>query len=151
MSALVGLALATSGCRPKSASDAPGTGWSPLVAAPDTVLLDTAGVEWTSSDARVWLRTPHPGPIAPGESTPRRVVAVETRHDVSCDRREVRDLEIRAVGLAGDIVGDSVVQPPSWIPAARHPALQRLLPALCERLSLLNPRGLHTLLGSDRP
>jgi len=109
---------------------------------PDTVLLDTARVEWVASDARVWLR------IEAARGSP---LAVETHHDVSCDRREIRDLEIRGVEVTGDVVQDSIVPAPAWIPASARPALQGVLPVLCARLSQLNPRGLHSLLGSDRP
>jgi hypothetical protein len=140
-----------SGCGPKSASDAPRAGWSLLAAGPDTVLLDTARVEWASSDARVWLRIRYPEPVPAREAPTGRIAAVETRQDVSCVRREVRDLEIRTVGATGEVVGDSVVLGPKWSPASAHPALQTLLPALCARLSQLHPRGLHNLLGSDRP
>jgi hypothetical protein len=142
-SALFGLVLALSGCRPEPAPDAPRARWSLLVAVPDTVLVDSAGVEWVSSDARVWLRRRH---AAPGS-----VAVVETKHDVSCERREIRDLAIRTVGVADEVVSDSAVLAPSWIPASAHPALRDLLPALCARLSQVNPRGLHNLLGSDRP
>ena len=144
ISALLGLGSALGGCRPRSAAEAPRPGWSLLVAAPDTVLLDTAGIEWTSSDARVWLRMQRPKPIG-------SIVAVETHHDVSCDRREIRDLEIRGVGVTGDVVQDSVIQAPAWISVSARPAVQGALPMLCARLSQLNPRGLHSLLGSDRP
>jgi hypothetical protein len=149
---LVALALMMSGCgpRPQSASDAPGPGWSPLAAARDTVFLDTAGVEWAASNARVWLRSQRPESIAHTGSGG-RVAAVETRHDISCERREVRDVAVRAVGVGGEIIGDSVVQTPSWIPASAHPALQGLFATLCTRLTRLHPRGLHSLLGSDRP
>lgn len=142
VSALLGLAWALSGCRPAAAPD-PRARWSLLVAVPDTVLLDTAGVEWVSADARVWLRMRHAGPGS--------VAAVETQHEVSCERREIRDLGIRAVDVSGDVVRDSAVRAAAWIPASAHPALRDLLPALCARLSQLNPRGLHNLLGSDRP
>jgi len=145
--ALLGLAWGMSGCRPKSASDAPRSRWSLLVASPDTVLIDTAGVEWVPPDARVWLRMPRQD----GDSTTRPVAAVETHHDISCERREIRDREIRAVGVTGEVVGDRAVRDPSWIPASAHPTLRNLLAALCARLSELDPRGLHSLLGSDRP
>src|SRR3990170_8477631 len=101
VSALVGLAWAVSACGPEPAPDAPRARWSLLVAVPDTVLLDSAGVEWVSSDARVWLRMRH---AAPGS-----VAAVETKHDVSCERREIRDLAIRAVGVAGEVASDSAI------------------------------------------
>lgn len=150
VSALLGPAPAMSGCRSQSPSDAP-PGWSLLVSAPDTVLLDTARIEWAASDARLWLRVQRPEPSRQMASTTARVTAVETNHDVSCERHAVRDLEIRAVGGLGQVVRDSVVAAPSWIPAAAHPALHPLLPALCARLSQLHPRGLDRLLGSDRP
>jgi hypothetical protein len=139
-----------SSCRPEPVPDARPSGWSLLVAAPDTVLLDTAGVEWVSSDARVWLRM-SPPPTLHAESAPGHVATVESKHDVSCDRREIRDLALRAVGVTGEVVHDSAVQAPAWIPAAAHPALGEVLPALCARLSQLHPRGLNSLLGSDRP
>lgn len=141
LQAIVGLALLAiyNGCSTQPTRDKPRAAWSTVAGVPDSVLLDTAGVEWISSDARLWLRTA--GPVA----------AVETHYDVSCERREVRDLGTRVVGPEGEIVGDSSVQAPAWIPAARHPALQPLLPALCARLSQLHPRGLDKLLGSDRP
>ncbi len=142
ISALLGLGSALGGCRPKSATESPRPGWSLLVTVPDTVLLDTARVEWVASDARVWLR------IEAARGSP---LAVETHHDVSCDRREIRDLEIRGVEVTGDVVQDSIVPAPAWIPASARPALQGVLPVLCARLSQLNPRGLHSLLGSDRP
>lgn len=151
IAALLGLALAIGACAPQAAPDSPRAGWSPLVAVPDTVLLDTAGVTWTSSHARVWLRTQRPEPLPPSQAAASRVAVVETRHDVSCERREVRDLQIRAVGHAGEAVRDSVVQAPAWMPVAAHPALRGLLPELCARLAQLHPRGLHNLLGSDRP
>lgn len=141
--ALLGLALTPSGCS-RSAHDAPRAAWSPVAGIPDAVQLDTAGIEWIASDARVRLRTTRE-PAAGG------VAAFETRHDVSCARSEIRDLGTRAIGGAGDVVADSAVPAPAWIPASRHPTLQPLLPALCARLSRLHPRGLDKLLGSDRP
>lgn len=151
ISALLGLAWAMGGCRAESTPDVPRSRWSLFVATPDTVLIDTAGVEWVSSDARVWLRVPHPAPMPHLDSATRLVAALETHHDISCERREIRDLEIRAVGVTGNVVGDSAVRAPSWIPASAHPALRDLLPALCARLGQLHPHGLHSLLGSDRP
>lgn len=142
--ALLGLALAITACRPK---DAPRPAWSFLAAVPDTVLLDTAAIEWASSGARVWLRSQSPARLPHLPSA----AALDTRHEVSCARGEIRDLEIRALGGAGDVLRDSLVPAPSWIQSAVHPVLQGLLPALCTRLSLLAPRGLHNLLGSDRP
>jgi len=141
LSALLGLGWALGSCRPKAAAESVRPGWALLITGPDTVLLDTARVEWVVSDARVWLRTG-------GATSP---LAVETHHDVSCERREVRDLEIRTVGVTGDVVQDSVVPAPAWIPASARPALQGWFPVLCAQLSKLNPRGLHNLLGSDRP
>jgi hypothetical protein len=151
LSALLALPLVMSGCQSKSPPPAAGSGWALLVAVPDTVLLDTAGVAWVSSDARIWLRTERAKriPQIPAGTAP--VAIVETHHDISCERREVRDLEMRALSATGEVIGDSTVEPPSWTPASAHPWLQNLLPALCARLSQLHPRGLHSLLGSDRP
>jgi hypothetical protein len=151
LSALLGLPLVISGCQSKSPPPAAPSGWALLVAVPDTVLLDTAGVAWGSSTARVWLRMKRTEriPQSPAGSPP--VATVEIHHDISCERREVRDLEIRALSATGEVLGDSTVQPSSWTPASAHPWPQNLLTALCARLSQLNPRGLHSLLGSDRP
>ncbi len=151
ISALLGLALMMIGCHSESPPPAARSSWALLVAVPDTVLLDTVGVAWVSSYARVWLRMKRQELIARIPSGTPPVVAIETHHDISCERREVRDLEIRARSITGEVVGDSVVQPPLWTQASTHPWLQDLFPALCARLSQLNPRGLHSLLGSDRP
>jgi hypothetical protein len=151
VSVLFGLVWAMSGCRTAPTPESPRSRWSLLVALPDTVLLDTAGVEWVSSDARVWLRMRPSASIPHLESATGPVAAVETHHEVSCERRQIRDLEIRAVGVTGEVVGDSVVRTTSWRPASAHAALRDLLPPLCARLSQLDPRGLHHLLGSDRP
>jgi hypothetical protein len=140
-----------SGCRAGPTPDVPRSRWSLLVAVPDTILLDTAGVEWVSSDARVWLRARPSASIPYLASTTGPVAAVETHHEISCARREIRDLEFRAVGVTGEVVGDSAVRATAWTPASAHAGLRDLLPALCARLAQLDPRGLHTLLGSDRP